>query len=102
MWAAYPGTGHCFEANILSVDPSARGMGIATALSQRSLDYARANGYELIKMVCTSKYSAMLCERLGYDKCFTMRTDVYRVNGKIVMRPNPPHDETSIYIKRLK
>lgn len=101
IWDAYPDTCSCFEANVLSVDSTARGMGIATALTQHCLDFARANGYELIKMFCTSKYSAMLCERLGFDKCIVVRNDAYRVNGEIVMPPNPPHDETAIYVKRL-
>lgn len=101
MWSAYPDAKQCLDANSLSVDESARGLGIAKALTERSMEYGRLNGYHLIQMSCSSKFSAMVCERLEMDRLFAIKFDDYKVNGEVVLRPDAPHTENVVYVKKL-
>lgn len=101
IYDAYPGSVTAFDACFLSVDSCARGLGIGTALIQRSLDYAKENCYNLIQCFCSSLYSGRVCEQLGFDTGYTLRYDEYLVDGKIVIKPEAPHERVVVYVKQL-
>lgn len=101
MYEAYPDSVTALDACYLSVDASARGLGVAMALTQRTLDYAKENNYHLVQCFCTSFYSGRVCEQLGFDTGYSLRFDEYLVDGKIVIRPEAPHEKAVVYVKQL-
>lgn len=101
MYAAYPGCVKVLDACILSVHESARGLGVATALAQRTLDYGKANNYDMCQCLCSSKFSRLVCQKLGFDAAYTVRYDEYMVNGQIIFKPDAPHDVCVLYIKKF-
>lgn len=101
IYDAYPGSVNVLDISFVSVDSSARGLGIATALTQRSLDYAKENDYNLVQCFCTSWFSGRVCEQLGFDTGYTLRFDEYLVDGNIVIRPEAPHERAVVYVKQF-
>lgn len=102
MYDAYPGSVNALDACFLSVDSSTRGLGVGTALTQSTLDYAKENGYNFVYCLCTSFFSGRVCEQLGFDTGYNLRYDEYLVNGKIVIRPEDPHERAVVYVKQLQ
>lgn len=101
MFDAYPGSVNALDVCFLAVDSSARGLGIGTALTQRTLDYAKEHDYNLVHCFCSSLFSGRACEQLGFDTAYTLRYDEYLVDGKIVIRPEAPHESAVVYVKQL-
>lgn len=101
MYAAYPGCVKVLDASLLSVHESARGLGVATALAQRTLDYGKENNYDMCQCLCNSKFSGLVCQKLGFYAAYSVRYDEYRVNGQVIFKPNAPHDVGVLYIKRF-
>lgn len=89
------------EVRILSVDGAARGRGLATALISRTSELARERGIPLVRVDCTSHYSARAVGRLGFERVFSLPYSQYRRDGQVVFAPAEPHTEVSTYIKRV-
>lgn len=50
---------------------------------------------------CTSYFSAQIMKRLGFEKVYTLKYSDYKVDGKVIFNPNPPHQEYSVYVQKL-
>jgi hypothetical protein len=70
------------------------------ALAFREL--AKEQDYPLIRVDCTSLFSARAAARLGLQCVFTMRYEDYCHNGEPIFRPEPPHDQVATYVQRLR
>uniref|UniRef100_A0A8D8QPL8 aralkylamine N-acetyltransferase n=1 Tax=Cacopsylla melanoneura TaxID=428564 RepID=A0A8D8QPL8_9HEMI len=91
------------DISILSTDPAYRGQGIAKKLIYESIDSALDNDIPLIKVDCTSRFSAKAVTRLGFSSIFNVAYDEYTgPDNKPVFSPPPPHDGASCCILDVK
>ncbi|PSN44770.1 Dopamine N-acetyltransferase [Blattella germanica] len=97
----YPDIDRLIEVRILSVDTSMRGRGIAKALLEKTRELATQLGFPLMRVDCTSHFSAKAMARLGFECIFTLRYEDYCQNGKPVFHPEKPHTEVTSYVQRL-
>lgn len=90
------------EVQVVSVDAAARGRGIAKALLQRTRDLARQVGARLVRIDCSSVFSARAAQRLGFQQVFSLRYDQYRPDGQLVFKPSEEAgDEYRTYVQRV-
>jgi len=102
VFSKFPDVDKLVEVRILSVDSAMRGRGIAKVLLEKSAELAKQHGYPLIRIDCTSHFSALAVARLGFQCVFTMQYEDYRRNGEIVFHPEPPHKQVTTYVRRLR
>lgn len=101
LWQAYPHCVNGLEAGILSVDTAYRGLGIAKALTDRTVQYARKAGYPLILCHCSSFFSARVCEATGFKEVYRTAYADYVVNGERPLQPEAPHREFAVFVYEL-
>ncbi|XP_047099919.1 arylalkylamine N-acetyltransferase 1-like [Schistocerca piceifrons] len=89
------------EVRVVSVDTAARGRGLATALISRSSELAKQHGIPLVRIDCTSHYSARAASRLGFECIFSVPYAQYERDGDVVFTPAEPHKEVATCIKRV-
>lgn len=92
------------ELRILSVASNWRKRGIANQLAQESIRLARQQGFEAMKVCCTSEFTAKLVRSLGFQEIYKMAYNDYSViTGKdIVMEACPPHFYIYYYVMYLQ
>ncbi|XP_022918369.2 arylalkylamine N-acetyltransferase 1-like [Onthophagus taurus] len=101
IFEKYPNIDQYLQHDIVSVDPNIRGQGIATKLLDMSRDVAIKRGIKLLRVDCTSLFSAKAAERLGFERIYTLKYSDYKINGKQVFKPEEPHTEFCVYCKRI-
>ncbi|GLV35327.1 speck [Carabus blaptoides fortunei] len=101
VFGQFPDVNKIISVKILSVDGSWRGKGIAKALMDRTRELAREMGHTLMRVDCTSHYSARAVARLGFECVYTLKYADYKENGKPVFVPEPPHSEVKVYTQRV-
>lgn len=91
-----------FDIFILSVDDSWRGKGIARKLLDQSRELAQAEGFRLMRCICTSYVSALLVSRQGY-RCVHRKDykDVVDKKGRRIFPTEAPHDAATTYVLDL-
>lgn len=82
---------------MLSVSSSYGRKGIGGNLVKLSVQYARDNKIPLTHVLCTSQYSARICERLGFEEKYKLQYIDYKVNGISPILPPPPHLAVQIF-----
>jgi len=101
VFGQYPDVDKILNVFILSVDGSWRGKGIAKKLMDMTRKFAREQGYGLMRVDCSSHYSAKAVARLGFDCIHTIKYEDYKENGTSVFTPDNPHKEARIYVQRI-
>ncbi|PSN52944.1 hypothetical protein C0J52_03647 [Blattella germanica] len=87
---------------ILVVDPIAGGRGIGKALMIQSKELAKAKGYPLMAIICSSYYSAKISQSMGMECVYKLPYSEYKdEDGIPIFIPPPPHKEISIFIEKL-
>lgn len=91
------------ELRILSMNPQYRGKGIAKSLVEESIRVAKSRGFEVMKMCCTSEFTAKIARSLGWQEFYRLAYEDYgKVSGsEYTMKPTPPHDHIYYYITYL-
>lgn len=89
------------DGMIMSVLTGYGGQGIATRLLNAVEGLTREMKLKVIYVGCTSKYSALVMAKSGYEEVYSFRYDQYIKDGVQVFKPEPPHDTMSAYIKLL-
>uniref|UniRef100_A0A1B6EAE7 aralkylamine N-acetyltransferase n=1 Tax=Clastoptera arizonana TaxID=38151 RepID=A0A1B6EAE7_9HEMI len=81
------------DIKIASVDTSCRGQGIAKALFDRTKKMAKDLDIPMVRVDCTSAYSAKAVARLGFDCVYTLSYSDHLEpsTGEPVFRPEAPH-----------
>jgi len=102
VFGKFPDVDKLVEVRIVSVDSAMRGRGIAKALLEKSTELAKQRGYTLIRVDCTSHFSALAVARLGFECVFQMQYEDYRRNGETVFHPESPHKQVTTYVRRLR
>ncbi|XP_049943571.1 arylalkylamine N-acetyltransferase 1-like isoform X1 [Schistocerca serialis cubense] len=93
---------HRLEIVAGSVDPAARNCGIGIALVEHTKQLAMDQGIPLVRVDCSSVFSAKGIERCGFQKIFSIRYDSYKCDGKILFPPTKESgDEYITYVKRI-
>ncbi|CAH1169604.1 unnamed protein product [Phaedon cochleariae] len=87
--------------NVLSVDESYRGQGIAKRMLNRIRDLGKENHCGFIKMDCTSLYSASAAKSLGFKLLYSLDYSDYLVNDEVVFRPKLPHIAATVYAQNI-
>lgn len=87
------------DAKIMSVNDAYRGVGICKALTQRTIEHMLELELRLFHVLCSSHYSALLCERLGFEKMHEMLYSEYLVDGVQPLRPAKPHEAVRVYAR---
>lgn len=98
----YPNVNAFLDVCILTTQADYRGFGLAAKLMERTMEYMRNNQLEIILVLCTSHYSARVCEKLHFNNVYRLPYTDYKVNGEIVYAPAKPHEAAQIYLKEIQ
>lgn len=101
LFKHYPDCNLGIDTKIISVHPKYGGIGIGNKLITESIKCARENNVELFNVMCSSYYSARVCEKLGFEKSYELPYVDYVVNGENPLKPAPPHNAVRIMVQRL-
>ncbi|XP_017786621.1 PREDICTED: dopamine N-acetyltransferase-like isoform X2 [Nicrophorus vespilloides] len=101
IFGKFPDVNSVMNVKILSVDTTWRGRGIAKQLMDRTRDMAREQGYGIMRVDCTSNFSARAIARLGFECVYTLKYADHKVDGQVVFEPEHPHTEVAVYIQRI-
>lgn len=99
LFQHFPQYDRALDAKIITVNDTYRGAGIAKALTQYTADYMKSNGLTLFHVMCTSHYSALLCERLGFKKMYEILYSDFVENGIQPILPAEPHTAMRLYAR---
>lgn len=97
----YPEIGEFLDAKILSINSNYRGYGIAGKLMERTIQYMREHQIKVLQMLCSSHYSARVCEKLGFKKVYVLPFADYKVNGENPILPAEPHKAIQILVQEV-
>ncbi|XP_070505094.1 arylalkylamine N-acetyltransferase 1 isoform X1 [Chironomus tepperi] len=97
----YPDIDAFIDGKILAVDPRYRGKNIAGRLTDYLIEFMKKNNYKIFHVLCTSHFSARVCEKMDFKEVFTLRFDEYLVDGKQVLCPEKPHVAARIFVKEI-
>lgn len=91
------------ELRILSMNPEYRGRGIAKRLTEESMRIAKSRGFEVMKMCCTSEFTAKIARSLGWQEFYRLAYKDYEKvsSSQYVLKPAPPHEHIYYYITYL-
>lgn len=102
IFALYPEIDTFVDGKILSVDPKFRGSGIAGKLTEMTIDYLKKNQIPLFHVLCTSHFSARVCEKSGFTEVFSLPfSDFCDEEGKPVLCPEKPHVAARIFTMEI-
>jgi len=101
LFTVYPEYDCALDGKILAVDSSYRGLGIAGKLTTRTIEYMQEKSIPLFHVMCSSKFSARVCEKIGFEEVFSLPFLDYVVNGENPLLPADPHKEIKVMAKRI-
>lgn len=102
VFTLYPEIDSFVDGKILSVDPKYRGHGIAGKLTDMTIDYLSKNQIQLLHVLCTSHFSARVCEKSGFTEVFNLPfSDFCDDEGKQILCPEKPHVAARIFTKKI-
>ncbi|KAF5294536.1 hypothetical protein FQR65_LT10728 [Abscondita terminalis] len=97
----FPDVDKVMFVKIVSTDSAWRGKGIAKGLLDRSRRICEQLGYGLIRVDCSSYYSAKAVARLGFQCVYKLKYEDYKENDKPVFKTEHPHATFSVYVHRI-
>lgn len=97
----YPDIDAFIDGKILAVDPRYRGQNIAGHLTDKLLEFMKKNNFKIFHVLCTSHFSARVCEKMDFKEVFRLNFDEYIVDGKQVFCPEKPHVAARIMVKEI-
>lgn len=102
IFELYPDIDKFVDGKILSVDPKYRGLGIAGQLTDKTIEYMKQNQIKIFHVLCTSHFSARVCEKLDFKEVFQLPFTLYLDDeGKQVLNPQKPHVAARIFTKKV-
>lgn len=102
LFDLYPDINEYLDARILSVNSNYRGSGIAGKLMEHTIQYMRNHQLKIIHVMCSSFYSARVCEKMNFKKVYQLPFVDYVVNGENPIRPEPPHQAVQILVQEIQ
>lgn len=102
IFALYPEMESFVDGKILSVDPKYRGYGIAGKLTDKTMDFLRENRIQIFHILCTSHYSARVCEKMNFTEVFQLPFAEYVDEaGEQILCPEKPHVAARIFTRKI-
>ena len=99
LFQNYPDTDKIIDANILSVDPDYRGLGVGQKLLLKTMEHAKSQKFPYCYVLCSSYFTSQICKKLEFTQIFSLAYKDYLVNGEQVFTPPSPHTDIIGYIK---
>lgn len=97
----YPDVDKFLDCKILAVNSNYRGYGIAGKLMEQTIQYMQEHEIKVIHVLCSSHYSARVCEKMGFKKVYVLPFVDYVVNGEHPILPAAPHNAVQILIREI-
>lgn len=97
----YPDVDTILDGKIVSVNSNYRGLGIAGALTEHTLNYMKEHDIPVMHVLCSSHYSARVVEKMGFHKVYELKFTDYKVNGVNPLVPDEPHVAAKIMVKEV-
>ncbi|CAG9821516.1 unnamed protein product [Phaedon cochleariae] len=97
----YPGCDKAVSVGIVSVDDSCRGKGVAKKLIEKTGELGKQNGCGFLVVDCSSHFTACAVKKLGFEMIYSLDYADYKVNGEVVLCPEPPHKAVTVYTKKI-
>lgn len=101
LFERHPQHERALDAKIMSVNDAYRGCGIAKELTRRTIEYMREQDLHLFHVLCSSQFSALVCERLGFEKEYELLYRDYLEDGEAPVRPAEPHVAVRVYARTV-
>lgn len=102
IFALYPHIESFIDGKILSVDPKYRGHGIAGELTNKTIEFMKGNCIEIFHILCTSHFSARVCEKMDFKEVFQLPfADYVDCDGNQILCPEKPHVAARIFTKKI-
>lgn len=102
LFDLYPEINEYLDARILSVNSNYRGCGIAGKLMERTIDYMREHQIKIIHVMCSSFFSARVCEKMNFKRVYQLPFVDYVVNGENPILPVAPHKAVQILVQEIQ
>lgn len=102
LFDLYPDINEYLDARILSVNSNYRGCGIAGKLMERTIEYMREHQLKIIHVMCSSHYSARVCEKMNFKRVYQLPFVDYVVNGENPIQPAAPHKAVQILVQEIQ
>lgn len=102
LFDVYPECEHALDTKIISVHPKYGGIGIGKNLMLKTIECARENNAQLSHIMCSSHFSARLCEKLGFAKLYELPYVDYSKVGRFQMLPAEPHSSLKVLVQKLQ
>lgn len=102
LWRAY-GVKNIFECANVAVHPDHSGQGLGRALVLESWLLARDLAYRLLRIDCSSVYTAKIAEKLGWKLAYKIPFADYKADGcnPVFRHVCEPHTELKVYVDRV-
>ncbi|KAJ8667905.1 hypothetical protein QAD02_009568 [Eretmocerus hayati] len=101
LWDKYC-INHFFECSHVAVHPEHQGHGIAKRLVEESWILARDLPSSLFRIDASSRYTAKICESLGFDCEWSIEYKKYCCNGQFPFQNiKEPHTQFTVYSDKL-
>ncbi|KAJ2951551.1 hypothetical protein O0L34_g13700 [Tuta absoluta] len=101
LWEKFPNDQTLVEVKVAATDPSWRRKGIMNNLLRETEKATTAKGIRLLRMDCSSYYSALSAERLGFTCYYSVKYSDIQLDGKPIIVPAAPHVDDRVYVKEL-
>lgn len=102
VFGKFPDCHKVMSVKIVSVDSSWRGRGLAQELVNKTRDLAKEKGCCLMRVDCTSHFSARVVAKMGFECIYKLNYKDYTNGGSTpVFDPEPPHAAITVYIQKV-
>lgn len=99
VFDVHPQFDKALDAKIMSVNDAYRGVGICKELTGRSVEWMQANDVQLFHVMCSSYFSAKVCESMGFKVVYSLAFKDYIVNGENPIVPEAPHEKIQCFTR---
>lgn len=99
MFKEFPNIDSYLDGKVISVDPDHGGKGIAGQLLQKTIELMKEKNIQYMYVLCSSNYSARVCEKENFFEGFRVNFADFLVNGKQLLNPQKPHDAIRVMVK---
>ncbi|XP_025204683.1 dopamine N-acetyltransferase-like [Melanaphis sacchari] len=102
IFEKYPSIDRIMELKIITVNEAYRGQGVCKTLVNKSKELALELGYQMIYVECSSTFTAMAVERLGFQCIYSFPySDYVNDQGEVIFKTQPPHKYLKVNVLLL-
>ncbi|XP_060873743.1 arylalkylamine N-acetyltransferase 1-like isoform X2 [Metopolophium dirhodum] len=99
IFERYPDVNRVMDIKVVAVNEAFRGQGVCKALFYKSKQLALENKCSMVRVDCSSHFSAGAAERLGFQCIYSLHYEEYRnKKGEVIFNTLPPHKQFKVYV----